>query len=457
MDTFVKRGEVHLQHHKHKEKWKRYWLNLYPGSRNGVARLELTETCSDRSPVMVLRQPDRKVVRLSECISVVRLPPHAEAHPGDNMAAFCVETDEKRMVFAVEKEGCGEWVEKICDTAFQKGSSNVPRQALQMEDNEIYASREEVSDFWVTLQDSEAAVQCGLRGDYWLQAGEDALTLQDTECRQRVMEWPYKLLRRFGRDKTMFTIEAGRRCESGPGIFIFETKQSDEILRRVELAIHLQKSLSIPAGSCSPRSPLPRRPIFAPPFDTQANSSSSDNSRHCGEPVYSTPIDDIALRSQQTVKNSRPIHPQGENTEPVYADPVDALRPNPNVRKCVWSNIPDTVIHPTALETSLHSTLPDPVYSEVLNVIPNSAQKPGGLAQDKEEPIYSLPILNTAHKTYEDVHTASESRSDMENKKMDENTVIYSQVNKAGKSTKPQAKTTAHTVLDVISEPLGLI
>uniref|UniRef100_A0A4W4E0T6 PH domain-containing protein n=1 Tax=Electrophorus electricus TaxID=8005 RepID=A0A4W4E0T6_ELEEL len=101
------------------QKWKRYWLNLYPGSRNGVARIELTEAVSERSPVMVRRQPDRKVVRLADCISVVKLPPNAEAHPGGNMAAFCVLTDEKKLVFAVEKEGCGEWVNKIfsCDSA----------------------------------------------------------------------------------------------------------------------------------------------------------------------------------------------------------------------------------------------------------------------------------------------------------------------------------------------------
>ena len=74
---------------------------------------------------MVRRHPDRKVVRLSDCISVVRLPPHAEAHPGENMAAFCVATDERRLVFAVEKEGCGEWVDKICDIAFKVRTSTL--------------------------------------------------------------------------------------------------------------------------------------------------------------------------------------------------------------------------------------------------------------------------------------------------------------------------------------------
>lgn len=56
-------------------------------------------------------------------------------------------------------------------------------------------------EFPVTLQQSEASVRCSLQGAYWLQVGEDMLILKDTDSKQRVMEWPYKLLRRYGKDK----------------------------------------------------------------------------------------------------------------------------------------------------------------------------------------------------------------------------------------------------------------
>uniref|UniRef100_A0A673I9L1 PH domain-containing protein n=1 Tax=Sinocyclocheilus rhinocerous TaxID=307959 RepID=A0A673I9L1_9TELE len=119
MDTHRKQGEVYLQHQKHGEKWKRYWLALHPASRHGVARLELSEAVHERSTVVVRRHPERKVVRLADCVTVVKLPPHAEACPGENMAAFCVETEDKKLVFAAEKESCGEWVDIICNIAFQ--------------------------------------------------------------------------------------------------------------------------------------------------------------------------------------------------------------------------------------------------------------------------------------------------------------------------------------------------
>lgn len=58
-----------------------------------------------------------------------------------------------------------------------------------------------VFEFPVTVQQSEASVRCSLQGAYWLQVGEDTLMLKNTESKQKVMEWPYKLLRRYGGDK----------------------------------------------------------------------------------------------------------------------------------------------------------------------------------------------------------------------------------------------------------------
>lgn len=58
-----------------------------------------------------------------------------------------------------------------------------------------------VFEFLVTVQQSEASVRCNLQGLYWLQVGEEMFMLKDTESKHGVMEWPYKLLRRYGRDK----------------------------------------------------------------------------------------------------------------------------------------------------------------------------------------------------------------------------------------------------------------
>lgn len=58
-----------------------------------------------------------------------------------------------------------------------------------------------MNEFWVTVQRTEASERCGLTGSYWLKAENDILILKDPKTKRKVMVWPYKLLRRYGRDR----------------------------------------------------------------------------------------------------------------------------------------------------------------------------------------------------------------------------------------------------------------
>ncbi|KAM3857643.1 docking protein 1b [Diretmus argenteus] len=259
MDTHVKEGQLYVQHQKFGKKWKKNWFVLYPASQNGIARLEFYDSPSGGGGGAggaagggsneKTRKLDKKIIRLSECISI--LPALTESCPKDNMAAFCVETNDKTHVFAAEKSVTTEWVEKMCEIAFQGGSgssssstdANGGHNDMQMSENLIYFSRDEVNEFWVSVQRTEASERCGLSGNYWLKADGDILILKDPKTKRKVLVWPYKLLRRYGRDRVMFSFEAGRRCDSGPGNFTFETKQGNEIFQLVEQAIQSQKAL----------------------------------------------------------------------------------------------------------------------------------------------------------------------------------------------------------------------
>ncbi len=113
--------------------------------------------------------------------------------------------------------------------------SNGGSQGLQMSENLIYYSREEgkdtkqsspghdhswndskkilqnrkhlscallaVNEFWVSVQRTEASERCGLSGSYWLKAENDVLILKEPKTKRKVLVWPYKLLRRYGRDR----------------------------------------------------------------------------------------------------------------------------------------------------------------------------------------------------------------------------------------------------------------
>ncbi|XP_061815229.1 docking protein 1b [Nerophis lumbriciformis] len=258
MDTHVKEGQLYVQHQKFGKKWKKNWFVLFPASQNGIARLEFFDShgsggaavASGSSSNEKTKKLDKKIIRLSECISI--LPALTESCPKDNMAAFCVETNDKTHVFAAEKNAAKEWMDTMCDIAFQGGSgsgsvsgeSDGGSQDLKMSENLIYYSREEVNKFWVGIQRTEASDRCGLAGHYWLKAESNVLILKDPKTKRNVFVWPYKLLRRYGRDRVMFSFEAGRRCDSGPGNFTFDTKQGNEIFTLVDQAIKSQKALA---------------------------------------------------------------------------------------------------------------------------------------------------------------------------------------------------------------------
>lgn len=62
-----------------------------------------------------------------------------------------------------------------------------------------------VKEFWVSVQRTEASERCGLSGNYWLRANVDNLILKDPKTKKDLLVWPYKLLRRYGRDRVRFS------------------------------------------------------------------------------------------------------------------------------------------------------------------------------------------------------------------------------------------------------------
>uniref|UniRef100_A0A670JNL6 Docking protein 1 n=1 Tax=Podarcis muralis TaxID=64176 RepID=A0A670JNL6_PODMU len=253
MDPPVKAGPLLLQQPSGlrigAKRWKKSWFVLYPASPHGVARLEFFDGKEGPVPAerVGTRRLDKKIVRLADCVSVAPAP---DGSPKEGLSAFRLETSERSYLFAAEPHEAADWMARLCEAAFLGNPGKAAQPAadcaggrpLEMAMNAIYYSREEVSEFWVTVQKTEAAERCKLQGVYVLKASGEGLILGDPHSNQPLFTWPYRLLRRYGRDKVMFSFEAGRRCESGPGNFTFETKQGNEIFHVVEAAIQAQKA-----------------------------------------------------------------------------------------------------------------------------------------------------------------------------------------------------------------------
>lgn len=311
------------------------------------------------------------------------------------------------------------------------------------------------SEFWIVVQMNEAATRCGLQGAYWLQVGTEALSLKDIKKKNIVREWPYKLLRRYGTDKvknhnaqktwiitqisaewalfqddswlkalicsphqSSLTIEAGRRCDSGPGSFIFETPQAERIFSMIQSNIK-QKSSTISAdnqnqeadkvSNIRAHSPLPKIPDLSSLAATLENKSrKQENKSAASEESTQAPITLMPLPLIPT-QDSPTFGSVSSQSEAVYADPVDCIQATvkPQRDKALYVD-PASVLPlqppgsrstlPPSTSDSLPSVnidRPDSVYSEVYDKISPVQIKQSTPCPVDKEPIYTVPLSKT--------------------------------------------------------------
>uniref|UniRef100_A0A2K5MUW9 Docking protein 3 n=1 Tax=Cercocebus atys TaxID=9531 RepID=A0A2K5MUW9_CERAT len=278
VETPVKDGILYQQHVKFGKKcWRKVWALLYAGGPSGVARLESWEVrdgglgaAGDRSAGPG-RRGERRVIRLADCVSV--LPADGESCPRDT-GAFLLTTTERTHLLAAQHRQA--WMGPICQLAFpgtgeaSSGSTDAqsPKRGLvPMEENSIYSSWQEVGEFPVVVQRTEAATRCQLKGPALLVLGPDAIQLREAKVTQVLYSWPYHFLRKFGSDKILLgtrglslLICKGERTNDVSGIILDESfapwscSGADIPGERSFLKTSMLRSLLCCCCCCHPRS-----------------------------------------------------------------------------------------------------------------------------------------------------------------------------------------------------------
>ncbi|XP_016091614.1 docking protein 2-like [Sinocyclocheilus grahami] len=247
-----KKGMLYLQQQRFGKKWRKVWSVLYRESSCSISRLEFFEFKDGAGNMLEKanrKQENKKVIKMNDCIRVSEAD--VEGCPRD-CGPFLVETIEKTFIFAAETAELEDWIQNLCEIAFPmswtergavRGNSlHAESDDVTMADNTLYCSRETaMKDFKVTVRRTEASERCSLKGTVLLRTDFDSLLLKEPKTGEVLYSWPYRFLRRFGRDKATFSFEAGRRCDSGEGNFEFDTKQGNSIFQSVEAAINLHK------------------------------------------------------------------------------------------------------------------------------------------------------------------------------------------------------------------------
>ncbi|CAG9134844.1 unnamed protein product [Plutella xylostella] len=308
-----------------KKNWHQKYCILYNASNQGIQRLEIYDNKEDVNTAVI-----PKIITLENCIKIT--------HSSPNMITLLTKSHTQQISTQSEPETL-EWLTALQAVAFRAADSNP---VSCHEDNDLYCSSGE-GVFSVKMCPSDASTRCGFEPTrYLLLLTATAIELRDVNDNKLYATWPYRYIRRYGYRQGKFTFEAGRKCDTGEGIFHLEHPNQSEIFQCLSLKMKTMKQM---IGNDNLHSPEHSE------FNIQASLLPGSRS-----PLVAAKPDDLNL-SSMSFKSSSVSSQQSSCTErdtaPLMQKP--ALKPKPlkPPRKIV--NIPKNInkVLPTSFDESI--------------------------------------------------------------------------------------------------------
>ncbi|XP_071947739.1 uncharacterized protein [Antedon mediterranea] len=287
-DSLIKEGVLHYKKHGGRvQKWIKRYAQLYEQSAEGQSRLELYEAKEGQRKG---GQKPQHTISLKACIKISQAVAQKsqkfviELVFDEKIHLLAVDTqvdlelwigDLRRIAFneVGESFGCTKQQQSPQTSHKKSPSSSISRNSADagMLDNSLYSSYGVDEVFHVTIRPDEFSERLKLKGDYNLVLGIQRLAIHDKLTNAPLHVWPYKFLRRYGRDRGSFSMEGGRRCEPGPGKIIFDTLQGNEIFQKVQYYVKDMSTSTLNRGSMGnipgleeSQPPLPARGYLEP-------------------------------------------------------------------------------------------------------------------------------------------------------------------------------------------------
>ncbi|XP_071792969.1 uncharacterized protein [Asterias amurensis] len=383
----IKCGHLYRPQKGIKKYWVKRWALLYPGSEVNPPRLETF---------------DSKDASYKEGVKplVLYLPCPIKAFPTSQHRSrdFVIEIimDDKVVAYAVDtREELNSWLHIMSEVSIGRTgkreclpaeppssspSSFSGEVAEGLQENTLYDSFETVA-YQVSIKPNTFSEQLGLQGYFSLQIDSVKLTLIEDDSNDILYAWPYRYLRRYGRDKVSFSMEAGRKCDSGPGLLVFETKDGNDIFHNIQNFVNsISGKKATPPLSHNRHQETPHPQAGKPPLASRPHKTKPVAPQPLSRPHPKDPIGAITESSifQQKLAAIQITKDEARGTDFVPRKPKPFKPRNTDLPR---SSSPPTQVDP------LYSEVQEGVDTQSNNNTPSPEEESEySLLQDSEQP-----------------------------------------------------------------------